>query len=271
MKKIIFLCVSVSLILSSCFKTLDNWYTNTSEYDGRFVVSTSYDEDISGINKVWESWDVEPEDDQTVIEDGVELWIYNSSANVADEIIIDMHLSLNLDEAGFPVKGKFKITGDPSNFSGQGTVSNISSSTELNFDDDGEFVVVPEEDYYDTPDYYFRYDAGYPGGKPQSLGEEWDGIQLYTRLSMEECRITPLGATSIGGNKTDGVILKVTTYCDLLVIESYQTPQNSWKDPEKPEFAWRIKEGSRKNADGWEEHWTLEGYRYTGYPEDFTH
>jgi hypothetical protein len=57
-------------------------------------------------------------------------------------------------------------------------------------------------------------------------------------------------------------------YFDYLVIESYETPQDTWSDPATPEYAWRIKEGSRVNADGWEEHWTLSGYRYTGLPED---
>ena len=262
--------ISITMLFTSCFEKLDNWYTNTFDYDGRYTVAQTYSEEMSSINKILDSWGEDLFDDKTSIEDGSELWIYNSSANKADELIIDTHLSFSLVEAPFPVKGKFKITGDPSNFKGQGNVLNLASSTEINYHDDGEFFII----YHDVVDEY--YEPGYifsvlyrpTNGLPDALGDEWDAIQFYTRVSMEECKITSLGATTIGGNKSDAVNAKITTYCDFLIVESYQTAKETWADPEVPEFDWRIKEGSRKNADGWEEHWTLSGYRYTGYPED---
>jgi hypothetical protein len=57
-------------------------------------------------------------------------------------------------------------------------------------------------------------------------------------------------------------------YSGFLVVESYEISSAQWTDPSVPEYDWRVKEGSRRNADGFEEHWMLAGYRYTGLPED---
>jgi hypothetical protein len=239
-------------LLSSCFDKIDNWYTNTSKYDGRYVVGTVCEED----------------DDYNVdIKYGYELWITNSAANIEDEIIIDTHVAIivteekdgdfevaEIEDTGYAIKGKFKITGDPSRFQGGGIVPNLYSNSELT---DGEYYLMIDGHYYDPSDL-----------EDDDVGEEFDAIHLYARLSMEEGKITPQGAKTIGGNTSDAVSMKITTYCDYLVVESYTTPQVDWSDPAVPEYAWRVKEGSRKNADGWEEHWTLDGYRYTGFPED---
>jgi hypothetical protein len=219
---------------TSCFEEIDNWYTNTESYDGRFVVSKTCEEYSS---------------DDTAIEDAEEVMIYNSAANVANEIIVDTHI------AGFSIKGKFGVTGSSAEFKAGEPVNNISRVEEVN--DDDMYIIF-------GGNYYYPSDLG----DPEELGEEYDGVQLYARLSLEEGKITPKGATTIGGNQSDGVYLNITLYSDYFVVESYETPQDTWDDPTIPELAWRIKEGSRENADGWEEHWTLEGYRYTGLPED---
>ena len=269
MKKIEYYLVLtlITVLFTSCFEEKDNWYTNTKEYDGRYVVSTTCD-GHSLLNKLMEAWGEDEIEDETVIKDGLELLIYNSATNVVDEIIIDTHLALNFEEAPFPVKGKFKVTGNPANFSGVGTTMNLGSA-DFNTDDDGEFFIIYDpiyEEYYE-PGYFFGA-VGYPDGLPDALGEEWDAIQLYTRLSIETGQITSLGATTIGGNKSDAVSLKITMYHDYLVVESYETDPKTWVIPSVPEYGWRIKAGSRTNADGEEEKWTLTGYRYTGYPED---
>ena len=274
MKKIIFLSVflSMMMMLTSCFKEIDNWYTNTSAYDGRYSVATTLtNKEYSFVNEVFESWGAPPGywEDQWTIEDGVELMIFNSAANVEDEIIIDTYVSVNYDNEGpVRVKGKFKINGNPSNFSGQGIVPNLAIRTEFPSADTGDFF-LDMGPYYDEPWYVF--DDEYPDGLPDALGEEWNAIQLYARMSMEEGKITPNGETTIGGNLSDGVSLKLTLYHDFLIIESYQTPADTWDKPNVPEYAWRIKEGSRRNADGLEEKWTVSGYRYTGFPEDAAH
>ena len=237
MKKIIFLCVSVSMMLTSCFKEIDNWYTNTSGYDGRYSIAVTCEEDPNM---------------NLAIEDGENLMIFNSAANVADEIIISTHLD---DE---PVKGKFKISGSPADFKGAAKVLNIGLGTAIT-----------------TANLYYGLNANGaltapPSGNPGSAGLERNGYQFYAQLSLDKGQITPLGKTTIGGNKSDGVLIKVTLYNDYLVYESYQTPP-PWANDNVPEFAWRVKAGSRRNDDGEELHFTLDGYRYTGFPEDATH
>ena len=256
MKTLVYLLnISIVLMLfTSCFKELDNWYTNTSKYDGRYVVAQTCDEF---------------DDFDTAIQDGYELWIYNSAANVEDEIIIETHVGLNEEETPFSIKGKFKINENISHFSGIGIVQNLSASTEFNLDDNGEFWIFDDFLGYNwyPSDLEDLYNGDYEdyGIFPQ---EEYEAIQMYTRLSMEEGKITPDGATTIGGNKSDGVNMKITLYHDYLVVERYETPKETWADPNEPVFGWRIKAGSRQNADDEEEHWTLKGYRYTGFPED---
>lgn len=236
MKKLISI-LGVSLVVvffTSCFEEVDNWYTNTSQYDGRFTVAMTCDE---------------YSDDNTTITDGEELLIYNSAANVENEIIIDASI------AGIHVRGKFQVTGDPQAFKGQNESSNLSYKSEL-LTSNGYYI------YYNGS----LYDPAQ--NLPEEAGEEIDGIQSYARVSMEEGKITPLSKTTIGGNKSDGVYVNVTLYTDAFIFEGYETPQDTWANPKEPEFAWRIKVGSRENFDGAEEHWTLDGYRYTGYPED---
>lgn len=240
MKKLIYLLSisSVMMLFTSCFEKLDNWYSETAAYDGRFVVAKTCEE--------------YPEYN-TVIEDGDEIMIYNSAANVANEIIIDTHLD------DFPVKGKFKVEGNPAEFKAGQSVANISRSAEFSHFDDDMYMVNAEG----AP-------TAYPSalGTPDGLGEAYDAIQIYSKLSLEKGKITPQGAKTIGGNTSDGVYLEVTLYSEFLVIESYELPKEKWTDPAVPEYSWRVKEGSRRNADEWDEHWTLEGYRYTGFPED---
>jgi hypothetical protein len=236
MRKLIYL-LSISFVMvffTSCLEEIDNWYSNTSTFDGRFVVAATCEEYSS---------------DNTTIEDGNEVLIYNSAANIENEIWIDTHV------AGFPLKGKFKVIGSSLEFKAEGTTDNSSRSAEIS---DNDFYIIYQGEYYYPSDL----------GTPDGLGEEYEAVQLYARLSLEEGKITPNGATTIGKNISDAVSLKTTMYFDLLVVESYQIPQEEWVDSEIPEYNWRIKEGSRHNADGWEEHWTFTGYRYTGLPED---
>ena len=237
MKKLIYISIlSIMVLFTSCFEDKDNWYSETSSYDGRYVVAQSSEES----------------DDDTVIEDGNELMIYNSAADIENEIIIDFSI------AGNPVKGKFNVSGTSANFSTSGTVVKNLSRTVLEDDD----YSLTKEDGTSTNNHPSDLET------PTVAGTEYTGIQIYARLSLEEGKVIPEGATTIGGNVSDSVYVKVTAYHDYLIIESYQLPEDEWDSPETPKFGWRVKDGSRTNADGKEEHWTLSGYRYTGLPED---
>lgn len=223
----------ICMALTSCMEEKDNWYTETAALDGRYVVATKCAEYSS---------------DDTAIEDGEEVMIYNSAANVKDEIWIDTHV------AGAAVKGKFKITGDASGFKGADAESkNIKALTS--------YIYVDGKVY--NPATY---------EKPTAAGQLVGGIQLYTRITLVEGKVTPKGATTIGGNVSDGVYIKTIMHHDYVQFVSYQASEEDWEDADVPEFAWELKEGSNTPADsdGWDETWTLEGYRYTGYPEDAT-
>ncbi|MFV0267671.1 MAG: lipid-binding protein [Draconibacterium sp.] len=237
MRKLIYISIASLMVLSSCFEEKDNWYSNTRAYDGRFVVAITCEE---------------YSDDNKTIKDGEEVLLYNSAANVENEIIIDTHV------AGHALKGKFSLAGTPLEFSAEEVVvENISRSAELS---DNDFYVLNE--------------SGTPVARPSGLGTpdtadvEYPGVQLYSRLSLLGGNIRPDGATTIGGNTSDSIYVKVKTYCDFVTIESYLLPEEEWNKPDVPEYAWRLKENSRSNASGWEENWTFSGYRYTGFPED---
>ncbi|MDR1502847.1 MAG: hypothetical protein LBT43_10375 [Prevotella sp.] len=224
----------ICMALTSCLEEKDNWYTETAALDGRYVVATTCAEYSS---------------DNTAIEDGEEAMIYNSAANVKDEIWIETHV------AGAAVKGKFKITGDASGFKGA-TAEAKNVSTLLSY-------IYVNGNFYNPATY----------AKPTAVGQLIDGIQLYTRITLVEGKVTPKSATTIGGNISDGVYIKTIMHHDYVQYIGTLVPEKDWKVPGVPEFVWELKDGSNTpaDADGWDETWTLEGYRYTGYPEDAAH
>jgi hypothetical protein len=223
------------MFFTSCDNDIENWYSATFDYSGRFVVATTCEE---------------YESDNTVIEEGLEVMIYNTAANVSDEIWLDFEV------AGLPQKGKIKLSGTAQEASGTATVENISSSDYLI---DTEYGLAPFSSGYES---YFRV--------PEKAGELNDGIKLYTRMTLESLKITPKAATTIGGNTADGIYVKVILHHDYIQFESYRTDPETWDDPDVPEYAWAVKPGTNTpaDADDWDETWTLTGYRYTGYPED---
>ena len=249
MKKIKY-CLALALVtvlFSSCLEEKDNWYTNTKEYDGRYSVAITCDE--------------YSDHDQT-IKAGYELLIYNSAANVENQIIIDSKVAIDTEHSTyFAIKGKFDVEGNISGFKATKSTTNIAASvTDVN---DDEFRLLNDDG---TVSNYVPSDLD----DPEVAGEEYEAIQFYARVSIDEGKITPKGATTIGGNVSDGVYLVITTYPEKLVIESYQLPESKWAVPGVAEFGWRVKAGSRTEVADSEliEHWKFEGYRYTGYPED---
>ena len=240
MKKNIFIIttLAISIIFSSCTEEFKNWYSETAEYDGRYVVATTCEEYSDG---------------DTSIEDGVELKLYNTASNAADELWLETAV---YEE---PVKTKIKITGNSTSF-----VSNeVTENTHANI-----YMLRPSG----ALAAFTQANAVRDYGAATAAYRTFPGIQLYTKVKVEEGKIIPDAATTIGGNKSDSVYVKVLLQSDFLTFESYQTPESSWRVAGVPEFAWRLKAGSNTPAPAdWDEHWTLAGYRYTGFPEDAAH
>lgn len=94
MKKysIIFLSF-VSLVLTSCFKEIDNWDSAVLDYSGRYVVRL-----------------LDAEGNAITDYDGTEIHLYSTAANKADEMWIDDFQNL------LPIKTKVFFTGTPSGF-----------------------------------------------------------------------------------------------------------------------------------------------------------
>lgn len=233
MKKVIYLIniiLATMLLFTSCFEKIDNWYTETSPYDGRFVVSATCEEYSS---------------DDVPLSDGMEMWIFNTAKNAANEIWID-HFSI----AGFHMKAKLNVTGDVNSFK-------TDTDTNLFYDSDVTYVLNASG----APVAYYPPAATTSGAKINC-------VTLYTRISVDSAFIKKGAATTPGGNKSDSVYLRATLYHDAFEAESYQTDPSTWANPATPEYRWRVVDGSLGNADGWEEHWTMSGYRYTGFPED---
>lgn len=207
--------------LSSCKEELEIWDSETLEYAGRYVFKLM-SEDM--------------EDTYIDYEDGVELQIYNTSDNKANEVWID-----DFDEA-FPLKSKFKFTGNSSAFKSASEEfaqlsNNIYSTDELPDDDPtaaGETVTIDDKE--------------------------------YIRAVIMEGKILPKAATSIGGNKSDSIFMKVKLYSGTATYTSYEVPLELRKDPEKAEFSWKFKSATH-DAD-LDEIYVVAGYRFTGMPED---
>jgi hypothetical protein len=103
MKKIILLfSVVACIVLTSCKQEYENWYSATSEYDGRFVYGL-YMLD-AGENEI-EYFDLE-----SLQGAGAELRLYNTASNIERELWIEDTYGL------FPFKTKCKLTGSPDSF-----------------------------------------------------------------------------------------------------------------------------------------------------------
>ena len=233
MKKVV-LYLSIVAWMVSCNEGLDNWYSETSKYDGRFVVSSACQEFPSK---------------GAIIEDGNEIYLYNTAANIANEIWLE-------DVSGkFPLKSKITLNGTPENFSGTAKVKNENKK----------YFIFNEEN-----DEYVEFTPGNSADFPEAtaVGQLCDGYQEYAEMTLDEGKIQLNGATSPGGNKVDGIQLKFTLHTDNVKFISALVPEDDWADEDVPEYEWKLQSGSNSPAPNKVEHWTLTGYRYTGYPED---
>ena len=222
MRKIsIFLGVLFScLIFTSCHEEVENWDSAVLDYSGRYVVKLL------------------SEDGQAITDyDGTEIQLYNSSANLANEMWIDDFQTI------FPLKTKINFSGTTANFASV------------------------ETDFNKLTDNQYAFSA--PSTSPTAEGETYviDGnSSRYLRAILLEGKITPDGYTTKGGNVTDAIRLKIKLYVGSLTFTSYKTPEAGWANPNVPEFAWELT--GMEHTPELDETYIIEGYRYTGYSED---
>lgn len=127
---------SCAMFLSSCHEDVDNWDSATLDYSGRYVIKLL------------------SEDGQEVYldYDGTEIQIYNTAANVANEIWLDDMKAL------FPLKSKFFLEGTPAGF----------SSAQLA--------------YEQLTDNLYSYEL--PGDTPEADGESVTEERYYLRAAI---------------------------------------------------------------------------------------
>ena len=178
---------SCAMFLSSCHEDVDNWDSATLDYSGRYVIKLL------------------SEDGQEVYldYDGTEIQIYNTAANVANEIWLDDMKAL------FPLKSKFFLEGTPAGF----------SSAQLA--------------YEQLTDNLYSYEL--PGDTPEADGESVTEERYYLRAAIYDGKITKGGYTTKGGNLTDAISFKIKIYSGTATFTSYILPESVQYDPELDE------------------------------------
>lgn len=176
------------------------------------------------------------EDMQDTYVDGSEIQIYNTADNVQNIIWLDDH------EDVFPLKSKFQLTGDATSFK-----SSSDDFTKL------------DNNIYSTEDL--------PSPAPTAIGQTvTEDEKWYIKATLLEGKIIPGAATSVGGNVTDSLYIKIKLYSGTATYTSYEIPEALRADPKVPEFKWRFTSATHDPA--MDEVYVIGGYRYTGMPED---
>ena len=180
MKKIFYLLSIFTLLLFvSCMEDKDNWYSETSEYAGRFVFNLM-SEDMQ---------------DTYMNYDGSEIQIYNTVENMVNKIWLEDHGDV------FPIKNIFTLSGDFSAFK-----SESEDFANLNYN------ILSVEDL--------------PTSAPTATGQTVDEDREYVKAAILEGKILPGAATSIGGNVTDSIYIKIKLYSGTATYESYEIAES---------------------------------------------
>lgn len=207
-----------TLSFTSCQQDVEVWNSETLEYSGRYVIELK-SEDMT----------------KTLVPyDGTELRIYNTSANVANEVWMDDEKAL------FPLKCKFSFTGTPASF----------KSTNVEFEKLTNNV----------------YAISVPTTAPTTEGQTIEEERDYLRAAVLDGKITPKSFTTKGGNITDGLSIKIVLYSGTAIFASQTKPEKDWKDPTKPEYFWVLSSVTHDAAK--DETYVVNGYIFTGFPED---
>lgn len=221
MKRLIILIgifLSYAMFLSSCHEEVDNWDSATLDYSGRYVIKLLSED---GQDVYWDY-------------DGTEIQIYNTAANVGNEIWMDDFGVL------FPLKSKFFLKGTPDSF------SSVQSA------------------YDQLTDNLYCYEL--PEDMPVAEGESVTEERWYLRAAIYDGKITKSGFTTKGGNRTDAISFRIKLYSGTATFTSYTLPESEWANPTTPEYAW--KQVSVQYDPELDETYLVEGYRYTGFDED---
>lgn len=206
-----------ALLLASCQQDVEVWDSETLDYSGRYVVKLMK-EDMSVISDY----------------DGKELRIYNTAANVANEMWFEGVLS------SLSLKSKFSFTGTPASFK--------SINTEFDkLTDNLPAVSAPRNE---------------PTAENQSVEEK----RKRLRALVADGKIIPGAVTTKGGNTADSIFVKVELYGGIATFKSKLKPEKEWKNPTVPEYKWILSSVSHDVA--LDETLVIGGYRYTGFPED---
>lgn len=176
------------------------------------------------------------EDMQDTYAEGSEIQIYNTADNVQNVIWLDDH------EDTFPLKSKFQLTGDATSFK--------SSSDDF---------ATLDNNIYSTED--LPSPAPTATGQTVTEDEKW-----YIKATLLEGKIIPGAATSVGGNVSDSLYIKIKLYSGTATYTSYEIAEALRADPKVPEFRWRFT--SATHDPSMDEVYVIGGYRYTGMPED---
>lgn len=218
-KKILYIALFFAAsLLSSCSENVENWNPETSEYTGRFVFKV-LNEDMTVVTHDY---------------DGAELSIFNTAANLENEIWVED------DDHVENLKSKFFLTGTPSNF----------SSNSNNFDDLTNNIL----------------NTGVPSSSPTAADQTVSVNRNDVRASLIEGKILKNAAKSIGNNTVDSIYMKVQFHAGILNFKSFEVPVDQRADPDVEEFEWKYDSATENTADN--RVIVIAGYRYTGLPED---
>lgn len=213
------------------------WMSATAQYDGRYQFGT---------NAVTIDIEVPLAEQPTLF---VEL--YNTAANLPNQIWIDAGKIISDDYGVYPLKAKFDLTGSPAGFSAPAAENTKSAYYVIDNSNNPISPTSPAAVALITAD-----------------GQERQGYREYNRATLVEGKIIKGAATTIGGNTgVDSIYLKFTLHSDFVTCESYivsQKPDGTYV------YAWRIKDGTTTPDPDTDEEWVLAGHRWTGYAEDLT-
>jgi len=219
-KNIIYIAVLImTLSMSSCKEDVEVWDSNTLGYSGTFF------------------YQLYSEDNQDLYVDfdhDVQLMIYNTSANVENEIWIDDH-----DEV-FGLKSKFSLQGNSESF----------SSVSTNFTDLENNISAIEA----------------PSTDPTTLNEEVTVDRDYIRTFIVDGKILPSASTTVSGNPVDSIYIKLTLLSGTVSFKSYSVPVEKRDDPEVEQFEWKYESATYDNT--LDETYVISGHRKTGFAED---
>lgn len=162
------------------------------------------------------------------------LEFYNTSANVENEIFIDDH------DKYFEMRSKFSLDGDFTNFKSKSLVF-------ADLTDNEKTLVVPS-------------------GKPLKLDTITAIDRSNIRAAIVEGKIIAKGATTLGGNVTDSLYVKMTLYSGTVNFKSVSVPVEYRANPDKEEFEWELV--SVVHDETKDETVTIAGHRFTGFSED---